>query len=137
MSIRSKAKSVGTKDREAKENLADIVKAYNKAGAEGKAEILLDYKVGYIAGYAKVSMSVAERILSEGKVNRGNTLAIDAAVASVAYHFRKKPSGDAQQKSMRIQAHIREAAMTFLGEFEGETLADQIAKALKVLNAMK
>jgi len=137
MSIRSKAKSVGAKDRNTKAFLADIVKAYNKAGDEGKAEIVLDYKIGYIAGYAKVSMDDAERILSEGKVNKANTLAIDAAVASVRYHFKKKPSGDAQQKSMRIQAHIRDAAMTFLGEFEGETLADQIAKALKVLNAMK
>lgn len=136
MSIRSKAKSVGAKDRNTKAFLADIVKAYNKAGAEGKAEILLDYKVGYIAGYAKVSMDDAERILSEGKVSKANTLAIDAAVASVRYHF-KKPSGDAQQKSMRIQAHVREAATAFLAEFEGETLAEQITQAIKVLQAMR
>ena len=136
MSIRSKAKSVGTKDREAKENLAAIVKAYNKAGAEGKAEILLDYKVGYIAGYAKVSMDDAERILSEGKVSKENTLAIDAAVASVRYHFVKKGAPPSHARTSVSKAH-RAAAMDFLGNFEGETLAEQIKAAVAVLNALK
>lgn len=137
MSIRSKAKSVGAKDRNTKAFLAEIVKAYNKAGDERKAEIVLDYKVGYIAGYAKVPMEDAERILSEGKVSKDNTLAIDAAVASVRYHFKKKGKPSAPTSNARVSKAHRTAAMTFLGMFEGKDRTEQIKHAIAVLNALK
>lgn len=142
MSIRTNAKSIGTKDAQSEVLAAEIRKAWLKASAERKAELAREFKIGYIAGKERISLSDAEAIFDAGKgagVPKKHVAMIDRSVSGFNYHIAKAKAstGAAPQASMRIQAHIREAAMTFLGEFEGENLAEQIAKALKVLNAMK
>ena len=142
MSIRTNAKSIGTKDAQSEVLAAEIRKAWLKASAERKAELAREFKIGYIAGKERISLSDAEAIFDAGKgagVPKKHVAMIDRSVSGFNYHIAKAKASTeaAQQKSMRIQAHIREAAMTFLGEFEGENLAEQIAKALKVLQAMR
>ena len=49
----------------------------------------------------------------------------------------KAPKVQTKPKSMRISPAMRESAMAFLGEFEGDDLTTQINAAIAVLKAMK
>lgn len=138
MSIRTNAKSVGKNDAQSAEIVAGIRKEWLKASDERKQEIALDFKIGYMAGREKISLDDAEAIMAEGKVSKKNTGMIDRAYSGYRYHIvlgKTKPTTPV--KSMRVQSHLREAATSFLAEFEGETLADQITQAIRVLQAMR
>jgi hypothetical protein len=63
-----------------------------------------------------------------------------AASQKFKYHISRdgvKSVSSAPVKQARISREHRDAAMDFLGNFDGENLAEQIAQALKLLNALK
>ena len=140
MSIRNTAKSIGNKDASTAELAATIRKAYVKAKPDVQAEIRADFHIGYIAGRDRVSISDATAIWQAGKGDGAiNAPAIARAVAAwkyhVADHFAAPES--APVKRNRISTEHRALAMDFLGNFEGETLAEQIKQAVALLNALK
>lgn len=138
MSIRTDAKTIGSNDAKSFETAAALSKLWHKSRPEVKQEIAVDFKIGYIAGREKVSLADAERIVAEGKTSKANTAMIDRAYSAYRYYIvQGKTKPTTPVKSMRVQAHLREAATSFLAEFEGETLADQITQAIKVLQAMR
>lgn len=141
MSIRTTAKSIGNNDAKSQDLATAIRKAWLKASDERKAEIRLDFMVGYISGRERISLSDAESIIVAGK-GKGATKAhiawIDNASSAFRYHIvqgKTKPS--AEPSHTRVSKAHREAAMAFLGEFEGENRAEQIKQAIAVLNALK
>ena len=141
MSIRTTAKSIGNKDAQSEELATAIRKAWRKAKPEKQAEIRLDFMVGYISGRERISLSDAEGIIEAGKakgVPKAHIAMIDRAASGFTYHIvqgKTKPRTEASHA--RVSKAHREAAMAFLSEFEGETLAEQIKQALAVLNALK
>ena len=140
MSIRTNAKSIGNKDAQSEALAIAIRKAYAKAAPELRAEIAFDFKVGYIAGREKVSLEAATKIFEAGKgADAINVAAIDRATSGFNYHIVSKLTATEppKKKHKRVSAEQREWAMDFLGNFEGENLQEQIAKAVALLNALK
>ena len=139
MSIRTTAKSIGNKDASTAELAALIRKAYAKAKPEVQAEIAFDFKVGYISGRDRLSISDAEAVMKAGKgADAINAPAIVRAVAAWNYHIvQAKAATAAAQGNKRIDKAAKAMAMDFLGNFEGETLQEQIKKAIALLNALK
>ena len=140
MSIRTTAKSIGNKDASTAELVIAIRKAYAKAKPDVQAEIRADFHIGYISGRDRVSISDAEAIWLAGKGEGAiNAPAIVRAVAAWKYHVTDhlaKPE-TAPVKHKRVSAEQRAWAMDFLGNFEGESLQEQIKQALALLNALK
>jgi len=140
MSIRTNSKSIGTNDAKSAEIAAAIRKAWLKAKPETQAEIAAEFKIGYIAGREKVSLAQAEVIFKAGKGAEAiNPAAIDRATSAFNYHIKQSKAQAPKEPETRhrIPTHLREAAMDFLAEFKGETLAEQITQALAVLNSLK
>ena len=139
MSIRTTAKSIGNKDAQSEALATAIRKAWLKASDQRKAEIRLDFMVGYISGRERISLSEAEAVIKAGKgAGKRNAECIDRASSAFRYHIvqgKTKPS--AEPSHTRVSKAHREAAMAFLGEFEGENRAEQIKQAIAVLNALK
>lgn len=62
-----------------------------------------------------------------------------AANQKFKYHISRDGAKDkpkAAPKAMRVDKAMRDAAMDFLGNFEGESLDEQIKQAIALLNAM-
>jgi hypothetical protein len=137
--VRSTAKSIGTNDANTATLAAEIRAAWVKAKPEAQAEIAFEFKVGYIAGRDRVSISDAQAIVEAGKgADAINAPAIVRAVAAWNYHIVQGKAKPAQaQTHKRISKEARAWAMDFLGNFEGETLQEQIKQALVLLNALK
>jgi hypothetical protein len=137
--VRSTAKSIGTNDANTATLAAEIRAAWDKAQPEAQAEIAFEFKVGYIAGRDRVSISDAQAIVEAGKgADAINAPAIVRAVAAWNYHIVQGKAKPAQaQTHKRISKEARAWAMDFLGNFEGETLQEQIKQALALLNALK
>jgi hypothetical protein len=137
--VRSTAKSIGTNDANTATLAAEIRAAWVKAKPEAQAEIAFEFKVGYIAGRDRVSISDAQAIVEAGKgADAINAPAIVRAVAAWNYHIVQGKAKPAQAPShKRISKEARAWAMDFLGNFEGETLQEQIKQALALLNALK
>ena len=141
MSIRTNSKSIGNNDAKSATIAATIRKAWLKAKPEAQAEIAAEFKIGYIAGKERISLSEAQAIFEAGKgagaINPG---AIDRAYSAFVYHIvqgKAKPVPQAPKKRNRYSAELREAGMDFLANFEGENLNEQITKAIALLNALK
>ena len=141
MSIRTTAKSIGTKDASTAELAALIRKAYAKAKPEQAHEIRADFHIGYISGKDRLSISDATAIWQAGKGEGAiNAPAIARAVSAWKYHVTDHlPKADAApaQVNKRIDKAAKAMAMDFLGNFEGENLQEQIKKAIALLNALK
>jgi len=137
--VRADAKSIGNNDAKSSDLAIAIRKAYAKAAPELQAEIAFDFKVGYIAGRDRLSISDAEAVVTAGKgENAINAPAIVRAVAAWNYHIvqgKAKPA--TAQSRKRISSERRALAMDFLGNFEGETLQEQLKQAIALLNALK
>ena len=141
MSIRTNAKSIGNKDAQSEALAIAIRKAYAKAKPEAQAELAREFKIGYISGREKVSLAVATQIFEAGKgADAINVGAIDRATSGFNYHIVSKldtkPATPAQGNK-RVSKEARAMAMDFLGNFEGETLQEQIKQAIALLNALK
>ena len=139
MSIRTTAKSIGNNDAKSADLASAIRKAWLKASDERKAEIRLDFMVGYISGRERNSLSEAEAIIEAGKgASKAHAQSIDRASSAFRYHIvQGKTKPKAPEQHARVSKAHREAAMAFLGEFEGENRAEQIKQAIAVLNALK
>jgi hypothetical protein len=138
--VRIEAQFIGKKDAATAEKIEAIRKAWLKATPEAQAEIVLDFKVGYISGRDRVSISQAEAIVAAGKGKDAiNAPAIVRAVA--AWHdqvMKGVPKADAAPaKHKRISSEARALAMDFLGNFEGKNRTEQIKQAIALLNALK
>lgn len=136
--VRADAKSIGNNDAKSSDLAIAIRKAYAKAAPELQAEIAFDFKVGYIAGRERISLSDAQAIFEAGKgADAINAGAIDRAVSGFRYHVIDGKTKAAPAKQMRVSAERRAVAMDFLGNFEGESLQEQIKAAIALLNALK
>jgi hypothetical protein len=97
-----------------------------------------DWMLGHLEGQG---VSNPERTFSLGKgagSTKDGVKAIDRAYSDFRYYVvRPVKAKPAPVKSHRISSHLRESAMAFLAEFEGDTLEAQIKQALTVLNALK
>ncbi len=139
--VRTNAVSIGKKDAQSEALAIAIRKAYTKAQPEAQAELAREFKIGYISGREKVSLTVATQIFEAGKgANAINVGAIDRATSGFNYHIVSKldtkPATPAQGNK-RISKEARAMAMDFLGNFEGENLQEQIKQAVALLNALK
>ena len=112
--------------------------AYTKATPEQRKGLRTDWMLGHLEGQG---VSNPERILSEGKGNGAtpeNVKAIDRASADFRYMVvRPEPKDAKPVKSMRVSTERKAVAMDFLGNFEGESLQEQIKAAIALLNALK
>jgi hypothetical protein len=138
--VRSDAQFIGKKDASTAEKIEAIRKAWLKAKPEAQDEIVHEFKVGYIAGRDRVSISQAEAIVEAGKGAEAiNAPAIVRAVAAwhdqVMKGVAKATAAPAKHK--RISSEARALAMDFLGNFEGKNRTEQIKQAIALLNAMK
>jgi hypothetical protein len=130
MNTRTSAKSIGNNDAKSAELAAAIRKAYAKAKPEQQAELAHEFKVGYIAGRDRVSISEAEAIVEAGKGAEAiNAPAITRATAAWNYHIigKLEPKAAAPIKRQRISKEVRASAEAFLAQF------DSVAEAIKVL----
>lgn len=142
MSTRTNAKSIGNNDAKSADLVIAIRKAYAKAKPEQQAEIAFEFKVGYIAGRERISLSEAQAVFEAGK-GKGATKKgigmIDRATSGFNYHIRGSKDATAKpaQAHNRISTERRAMAMDFLGNFEGKNLEEQIKAAIALLNALK
>ena len=132
MSIRINAKSIGNNDAKSEDLATAIRKAYAKAKPEKKAELAREFKIGYISGREKVSLTRAEAIFDAGKGEGAiDVKAIDRATSGFNYHIVGKVEASAKPvKRMRLSAEMREAAEAYLSWF------DSVADAKKALDAV-
>ena len=137
MSIRTSAKSIGNNDAKSEALAIAIRKAWLKASPEQQAEIAAEFKVGYIAGRERISLSDAQAIFEAGKgkgATKKGIAMIDRATSGFNYHIRhgktKPASAAAPAKHMRLSADVRAAAKDFLAMF------DNVADAKKALDAV-
>ena len=132
MSICISAKSIGNNDARSSDLAKAIRKDWLRASAEKKAEIVRDFKVGYISGREKVSLTRAGAIFDAGKgANAIDPKAIDRATSGFNYHIvgKTKPAAE-PVKRMRLSRELREAAKDFLAMF------DSVAQAKACLSAL-
>ena len=136
MSTRTSAKAIGNNDARSAEYAVGIRKDWLKAtnNPEKQAEIAADFKIGYIAGRERISLSDALAIFEAGKgagVPKKHVAMIDRAVSGFNYHIRNgKTKPSAEPKSFRVQRDLRDAAQAYLQHF------DSVADAIKVLRAV-
>ena len=133
MSIRINAKSIGNNDAKSEALAIAIRKAYAKAQPEKRAELARDFKIGYIAGRERISLSQAEAIFDAGKgAGAIDAKAIDRATSGFNYHIvqSKTPHAEQPVKSMRLNKDTREAAEAYLSWFDN---VEDAIKALRVV----
>ena len=134
--------NLGKADRLTTEASLPFHMAYNKATPEQRAQLKHDWQVGYIMGKVNVDEQTAERILSRGKgagVSKAHIKAVDISYSSFRHHVVRttKSKSEGESTHQRISRAERTLAMDFLGNFNGENLAEQIKAAVALLNAMK
>ena len=135
MSTRTSAKSIGNNDARSAEYAASIRKAWLKADPETQAEIAADFKIGYIAGRERISLSDALAIFEAGKgagVPKKHVAMIDRAVSGFNYHIRNgktKPSAGVT-KHRRYSPELRKAAEAYLKHFDSVTEAVNVLRAV-------
>jgi hypothetical protein len=138
--VRSDAQFIGKKDATTAAKIIAIRKAWLKAKPEAQAEIVHEFKVGYISGRDRISISQAEAIVQAGK-GEGAIDAPAIARAVSAWHdqvMKDVPKASAAPTAhKRISKEARAMAMDFLGNFEGDNLHEQIKQAVSLLNALK
>ena len=85
----------------------------------------------FIDGYCKDVRNLTAEIKRNAEM---------AANQKFKYHISRDGAKDkpkAEPKHMRVSKAMRDIAMDFLGNFEGESLDEQIKQAIALLNAMK
>lgn len=138
MSTRTNAKSIGNNDAKSADLAASIRKAWLKADPETQAEIAADFKIGYISGKERISLSEALAIFEAGKgagVPQKHVAMIDRAVSGFRYHIvQGKAKPEKAVKRMRLSAEAREAAEAYLSWFNS---VDDAIKALRAVAPKK
>ena len=94
----------------------------------------------YVMGKLTVSRGVADRILSTPRTERTEREQCAYRVANERFTYHVSRTNNKVSKpaaaSYRINPKMRDTAMRFLAEFEGESLAEQIRAAKALLSAM-
>lgn len=134
--------NVGEQSRKTRDASLPLHKAYTKAEPEQQRDLRTRWMLNHLRGALAVNAKTAERILSEGKgagAKPEHVKAIDKASSDFRYHIARPEAKPTQvaTKHNRVSAKHKALAMTFLGEFEGETLAEQIKAAVALLNSLK
>ena len=117
-------------------------KQYVKADAVTRKALREEFMTHFIIGFMQCTEKQAMRILITSAPERtaDQKKAYEAASQKFLYHISRtgaKSQPAQAQSSKRIAPKVRSAAMDFLAEFEGETLAAQIKAAIAVLNSLK
>ena len=140
LSITDFAKQLGAATRKTRDASLPFHQAYVKATPEQQSDLRHRWLTGHISGALDVDTKAVERILSQSRTERNakHQAAYAKASSDFAYHVIRAVKGNKPAtRKARIAKHTRDAAETFLAEFEGETLAKQIDAAIAVLRAMR
>lgn len=137
LAIRSFAANVGFMSSKVRTSADPYHAAYIKATPEQQSALRREWMLGHLEGQG---FTKPERILSRGKakgVHPDTIKAIDRASSDFRYMVVRPVKTDtAPTKRQRVSSHLRESAMAFLSEFEGESLEEQIKQALAVLRSL-
>ena len=125
--------NLGNNDRLTLEASKPIHEAWLKATPEQRTQLRTDCMAHYIMGNMKCDRKESDRILSQSRTERTKAAqkAYRTANERFTYHVsreNKKVKTNAPTH-YRITPAYRALAMDFLGEFEGETLDEQIKAA--------
>jgi len=124
-------------------------KQYVKATAVTRTALREEFLTNFTMGMLECTMPQAVRILTTPKGERSEkqNKAYQAASQKFKYHISRDGSKSKPAQAQPAQAQPvantrlskvhRDAAMDFLGYFEGKNLQEQIAQALSILNALK
>jgi hypothetical protein len=138
LSIKQFATNVGNHTTAIREAANAFHEAYTDATPTQQGALRKDWMLGHLEGQG---VKDAERTFSLGKgkgAKPENVKAIDRASSDFRYYVvRPVKAKPAQLTNTRISAERKAVAMDFLGNFEGETLQEQIKQALALLNALK
>ena len=138
LSIQQFAVNVGNHTTAIREAADAFHAAYVDATPTQQGALRKDWMLGHLEGQG---VKDVERTFSLGKgagAKPENVKAIDRASSDFRYYVvRPVKAKAAPVKAKRISTHLRESAMSFLAEFEGESLEAQIKAAMTVLNALK
>jgi hypothetical protein len=141
LSFNDIAYAIGTHTRMTDEALAPVRAQYAKGTPEQQADLRQRWMVYHMAGALDITADKAREKFSLGKgkgAKASDIKAIDRAYSDFRYYMitkaKTKPSTESHA---RVSKAHREAAMAFLGEFEGESLDKQIDAAIAVLRALK
>ena len=138
LTIQQFAFNVGHMSRKVRSAADPFHTAYTGATPDQRKALRTEWILGHLEGQG---FKDAERILSEGKgagVDPETIKAIDRASSDFRYMVvRPDVKAKAAPARHRISTQMRETAMDFLANFEGESLEEQIKQALALLNAMK
>jgi hypothetical protein len=137
LTIQQYAFNIGSATRKVREAADPFHVAYVGATPEQRKDLRHRWMLGHLEGQGFKSV---ERILSEGKgagANPEHVKAIDRASADFRYMVvRPEPKDAAPASAKRVSPVLRNAAMDFLSNFEGESLEEQIKQALTVLRSL-
>ena len=128
--------NLGEQARLTRDASKPLHEAYTNATPEQQA----DLRTRWITKHLEGQKLDAGRILRKPRTERtaNETKAYDKARQDFAYHIvRKVKAPTPKTKSLRVSPAMREAAMAFLGEFDGDSLQAQITAAVALLNALK
>ena len=134
--------NVGTLARKTRDASLPLHKAYHKGTPAQQADLQRRWLINYLMGNLQVDAKRAETIVSQG-TGKGSThyAEVKAARRSFNYHIVRETNvsqpTQAPAKHNRVSAKHKALAMAFLGEFEGETLDEQIKAAIALLKALK
>ena len=134
--------NVGEQARRTREASKPLHDAYRKGTPEQQADLQRRWLINYLMGNLQVTAKRAETIVSQG-TGKGSThyAEVKAARRSFNYHIVRETNVSqpvqAKHTHNRVSAKHKALAMAFLGEFEGETLAEQIKAAVALLNSLK
>ena len=154
LNIRQFAANVARNDSGIARAAIPFAQAYKSADAAGKAQLLSDWKLGYVREtFSLNGIVVSDEQIGKGKGQtsktyldeKGKRVGVTQLLDRANYQFRWHVAGIKKIKKVTattsdntvVTRKVRAAAMEFLGAFDGDTLDKQIDAAIKALRAMK
>ena len=138
LSIKQFAVNVGNHNTAIRDAADAFHDAYTGATPTQQSALRKEWMLGHLEGQG---VSNPERTLSLGK-GKGSkpeaVKAIDRASSDFRYYVIRPVKAKSAKASshQRISKELRSSAMDFLANFEGESLEEQLKKALAVLRAL-
>jgi hypothetical protein len=134
ITIQQYAAKVGATSRKMRDGADPFHKAYVGATPEQQADLRRRWMLGHITGGLNVTEKAAERILSRGKgagANAEHIKAIDRASSDFRYMVvRPDSDGSAMAEPVRISRAHRQAAKSYLAQFDSLSAAIAALKAV-------
>lgn len=123
--------------RKVRESADPFHTAYVNADAEGQAQLRREWMLGHLEGQG---IADAQRVLTKGKgagAKLSHIQAIDRASSDFRYNVVRPVKAKVNKtEAVRVSRVQRDAAMTFLSQFDGESLDAQIKAAMAVLRSL-